>query len=164
MRVTERGLVVFAPATASEADPIPQMPTQARVKLTFELPDQVTVEFGKAEKGATLRERFSGGLKILMHFVPTGPASCRLEWMMTNPMPFGNRMMWSEREPTIFRQDRLLLESAQSWYDKNDEFERSVEADASTLLVRRICELASRGSWDEHRASLPKRRVVHVRA
>jgi phenylpropionate dioxygenase-like ring-hydroxylating dioxygenase large terminal subunit len=161
MRVTERGMVVFAPATAKEGDPIP---AQAQVKLTFELPDLVTVEFGRAEKGASMRERFGAGLMILMHFVPTGPSSCRLEWMMTNPVPFGGRLMWSEREPTIFRQDRVLLESAQPWYDKGDEFERSVEADAATLLARRIYQLACQGSWETHRASLPARRVVHVRA
>jgi SAM-dependent methyltransferase len=54
-------------------------------------------------------------------------------------------VIWSHREPKIFRQDRVVLESSQPWYDRDGgSFERSVEADVSTLLARRIVELATR--------------------
>jgi hypothetical protein len=56
-------------------------------------------------------------------------------------------------------------ESAQHCYtQEGSDFERSVEADLSTLMARRIVELAAEGSWEEKRSSLPRRRVVAVRA
>ena len=62
-------------------------------------------------------------------------------------------------------QDRRIVESAQPWHDREGgAFERSVEADASTLLARKIVDLASRGEWETKRASLPQRRLVRVRA
>jgi phenylpropionate dioxygenase-like ring-hydroxylating dioxygenase large terminal subunit len=161
IRVTESGLVLFAPVTAEAEQPIPD---RADVRLTFELPDRVTVDFGGPERGASWREKLGAGMTIVMHFVPTGTSSCRLEWLVSNPMPFGGRMMWSKREPKIFEQDRVLLESSQPWYDAGGEFERSVEADTSTLLVRRIYDLAAQGSWEQHKTSLPRRRIVDVRA
>jgi hypothetical protein len=39
-----------------------------------------------------------------------------------------------------------------------------VEADWSTLLLRRLVALAERGEWPDGRASLPARRVVEVRS
>ncbi|WP_438028528.1 Rieske 2Fe-2S domain-containing protein [Sorangium sp. So ce233] len=150
MRVTERGIVVFTPATSDPEAPIPPDAMMA----TYELPNRVTVETTK----------FHAPI-IILHFVPTGENSCRLEWMVTNPMPFGPKVGWSKQEPKIFAQDRILLESAQPWYDRGGgTFERSVEADASSLLVRRVVELAARGAWESTRASLPKRRLVGVRA
>jgi hypothetical protein len=151
MRLTDRGLVVFAPVTASEDEPIPERPF---VKASFELPDRVGVEFWKPFH-----------LIVLMHFVPTGHNTCRLEWLVTKLLPIGLRVSWGDREPRIFAQDRCVLESAQPWYDREgSSFERSVEADASTLMVRRIVELAAEGRWEEKRSSLPRRRVVTVRA
>jgi len=62
-------------------------------------------------------------------------------------------------------QDRRIVESAQPWYDREGgAFERSVEADASMLLARKIVDLASRGEWETKRSSLPQRRLVRVRA
>ena len=74
-------------------------------------------------------------------------------------------MLWTSREPKILRQDRVLLESSQPWYDRQPDasFERSVEADTSTLLCRQIYELAASGTWNEKWSSLPRRRVVDVR-
>ena len=43
-------------------------------------------------------------------------------------------------------------------------FERSVEADAATLLARRIYALATAAGWEAARDGLPPRRVVTVRA
>jgi phenylpropionate dioxygenase-like ring-hydroxylating dioxygenase large terminal subunit len=157
MRVHERGLVVFAPVTASEHEPIPDRPL---IKLTYELPGRVTVEM-PSRRGKRIR--------IVMHIVPTGSSSCRLEWLYEpNPIPLmGGRVLWSAREPKIIRQDRELIESSQTWYDnaREDEcFERSVEADAATLLIRRIHDMAVQGTWQQKWSSLPKRRVVDIRS
>jgi phenylpropionate dioxygenase-like ring-hydroxylating dioxygenase large terminal subunit len=149
MRLTDHGLVVFAPVTASEEEPIPERPI---VQLSFELPDRIRVEFWKPFH-----------LITLIHLVPNGPNMCRLEWLVTRLLPIGPHVRWSNKEPRIFAQDRRILESAQRWYaQEGSDFERSVEADASTLLARRIVELAAEGLWEEKRFSLPRRRVVTV--
>ncbi len=152
VRVTENGLVAFSPATANAHDSVPD----SGVRLTFELPDRVTVAFAGAF-----------AMTILMHFVPTGPDSCRQEWLTTLPpgasAPPG--IAWSDDKPEIFEQDRLVLESAQRWHDRDPSLaERSVEADVSTLLVRQIIGLAASGHWPHHRDRLPSRRIVNVRA
>lgn len=101
-----------------------------------------------------------GPRRIVVHCVPTGPGRCRLEWMMASMWPLGPRVRRVEREPRIFRQDRLLVESAGA----DDEPERSVEADAPGLLLRRIVALARRGEWDATRAAAHGRRLLRVRA
>jgi phenylpropionate dioxygenase-like ring-hydroxylating dioxygenase large terminal subunit len=154
MRVSERGLELFAPVTQSDAEPAPTFPT---VRLSYELPSRVTVDFYSPRKKLT---------RIVMHAVPTGPNTCRLEWLFgPNPIPLlGGRVAWSSREPKIIRQDRVLIESSQPWYDRDQSFESSVEADASTLLLRRIHDMAIAGTWPEKWSSLPRRRLVDVRA
>lgn len=151
MRITEQGLEVFTPPTATEEDPIPERPA---VSLRFELPDRVRVQFWKPFHRI-----------IIMHFIPTGVKTCRLEWLTTKLLPLGSHVSWRRCEPKIFKQDQRLLESAQPWYDYGgNEFERSVEADASTLMIRQIIRLAARKDWTHARFSLPQRRIVHVRA
>ncbi|SRR5712692_327472 len=151
VRLTDHGMIVFAPVTANEEDSLPARPL---VKLNFQLPDQVRVEFWRPFH-----------LIVLMHFVPTGSGSCRLEWLTTKLIQVGRRVVWTDREPKIFKQDRVVMESSQPWYNREGSaFERSVEADASTLMARRIVELAAEGRWEEKRSSLPRRRVVTVRA
>jgi len=149
VRRTPLGMKVFAPPTTSERDPVPTGPP---VLLEFQLPNRVRVAF----RGPT-------PMTIIMHFVPTGPASCRLEWLRSKMLAVGPRARWSRREPVVFRQDRVLLESAQPWYDQESGFERSVPPDASTLLARRIIDLAARDEWDTDNG-FPARRVVTTRA
>jgi phenylpropionate dioxygenase-like ring-hydroxylating dioxygenase large terminal subunit len=149
VRITEHGLMAFAPATTTADEP---PPARRYVTLEFELPNRVVVEFGRNQS-------------IVMHFVPTGPNTCRMEWLVSRVLPFGPRVAWHDGEPRIFAQDRRLLESAQPAHDTDgDEFERSVEADASTLLVRKVVALAARNEWHTGRAALAPRRVVRVRA
>lgn len=154
-RLTDTGMVLFGPATASASDPIPE---NGWFKARFDLPGRLTLEFGADQR--TL---------IIMHFVPTGPNTCRLEWLnsiMPSSAPLaGVRARWSEEEPVILAQDRALLESAQRAYDREGgEFENSVGADTSTLLARRIIALAAQGRWPGAHTTLPYRRVVTVRA
>jgi phenylpropionate dioxygenase-like ring-hydroxylating dioxygenase large terminal subunit len=148
-RVTERGMVVFTPPTESEDVPIPDAPM---VRLEYELPDRLTV---LATKGIESR--------VVIHVVPTGPDTCRLEWIFPRAVPFGPRVRWTDHEPRILAQDRILLEGAEARASA-DALERSVEADWSTLLLRRVVALAERGEWPEGRSSLPARRVVEVRS
>jgi len=57
------------------------------------------------------------------------------------------------------------MESAQLNYAiEGDGFERSVEADAPTLLARRIVRLASIGGWPRDRDRLPAYRQVVARS
>lgn len=150
VRTTENGLVLFAPAAASISDPIPEAPI---VKASFDLPDRVIVD---------LNWRYR--MVIVMNFVPTGPTTCRVETLARNPSGIGPKLVLNRREPTIIRQDREVMESAQPWYDRDGgAFERSVEADYSMLLARRIVELAAQGRFEEKRSSLPKRRVLEIR-
>jgi len=150
-RVTEGGLTVFAPVTGSPDEPIPERPW---VRLSFDLPNCVRVEFWRPVH-----------MVVVMYFVATGPSTCRVEWLVTRLLPLGRRVRWSRGLPRILAQDRLVLESAQSWYDRaGGEFEVSVEADTATLAVRRIVALAANGRWPAERTSMPPRRVVDVRA
>jgi hypothetical protein len=56
------------------------------------------------------------------------------------------------------------METAQANIDAEGRgFERSVEADAPTLLARRIYALACAGRWSEDADRLPSRRVLSVR-
>ena len=150
LRTDPDGLVMFTPPTASPDDPTP---AQAAVALTFSLPNRVIVKLGGPR-----------GLVVVMHFVPTGPASCRLDWMRSAYLPARRRVAWSAHEPLVFKQDRRLLEGAQPWQDRDRAFERSVKADTSTLLARRIVALAEEGQWPQRSASLPARSVIEVRA
>jgi hypothetical protein len=153
LRTTERGMVLFAPATTAEDEPLPE---HAFAVVSFELPDRVRVEF--PAPGPTR-------MIIVMHCVPTGLHTCRLEWLYTHAAEGEAQVAWSDAEPEVFVQDRRILESSQAWYDQaGGDFERSVEADASALLARKIVELASRGEWETKRSSLPQRRLVRVRA
>jgi len=146
-RATPNGMIVFSPPTKQDDAPIPAEPG---VKLTYELPDRVTVEFFQPFH-----------MRAIMHFVPTGPNSCRMEYTRNRVVPVGRRVRWETKEPILFAQDRELLEGAQPWYDQDDKFERSVESDWSTLLVRQIVDAAARGEWPPK--ALPQRRVISVR-
>lgn len=147
VRPTDTGLVVFAPPTERGDEPIPN---SSAVRLSFELPNRVTVQFGR---------RFG---EIVLQFVPTGPDSCRMEWMTATPI--GPRLRWSKREGIVNRQDRRVLESAQrSSTHTSSASEISVRADASTLSVRRVITAASTGRWPLDLRSLPRRRVIGVK-
>lgn len=147
MRVTPTGLVVFGPPAAAADAPLPDA---AYFSLELQLPDRVTVKLGRR-------------LVVIYHFVPVSENACRLEWLTTHPLP-GPKLLWRKREPGVPRQDRVLLESSQPWYDTGDaSFERSVEGDTSTLLARRIIDLAREGLWQDKRDTLPQRRVFRTR-
>ena len=156
MRMTELGLTVFSPPARSADSPIPD---DVLTTLAFELPDRVTVSFAGGPQGP---------MKIVMHMVPTGPATCRQEWMVSTGAVADRAaptIAWSDTLPTIFEQDRLVLESVQLAHDREGfGFERSVEADAPTLLARRIYALAIEGRWREGRGKLTQRRELRVRA
>jgi hypothetical protein len=146
-RVTPDGLVVFGPPAATAEAPIPE---KTYFSLEFRLPDRVTVKLGRS-------------LIVIYHFVPVAGDTCRLEWLTTNPLP-GPKLLWRNREPGVPRQDRRLLESSQAWYEGHEAaFEKSVEGDTSTLLARKIIDLASEGLWEDRRDTLPQRRVFRAR-
>ncbi|MEO8927002.1 MAG: aromatic ring-hydroxylating dioxygenase subunit alpha [Caulobacteraceae bacterium] len=154
MRRTERGLMVFQPPTTTEDE----APSDPFVTLTYDLPDRVTVSFNAGPQGP---------MRIVMHVVPTGPSTCRQEWLTSNGLATPDSeptLTWTEAPQPIFEQDRRLMESAQLRFDAEGHgFERSVESDAPTLLARRIYALACEGRWVLDRERLPRRRVLNIR-
>jgi hypothetical protein len=97
-----------------------------------------------------------------LHIVPTGPSTCRVEWLTRQRE--GSGATWLDAEPKTIEQDRLLQESAQFNYDlEGAGFERSVPADYATLLARKVLKLAESGQWEAGRTSLVQRKLVHVR-
>jgi phenylpropionate dioxygenase-like ring-hydroxylating dioxygenase large terminal subunit len=155
VRLHEKGIVVFAPPTAAAED---LMPAQTWVSLAYTLPDRVVVGFGAGAERKL----------IVMHMVPTGPATCRFEWLFsTEPVQPGAdpKVTRTDEVQAIFEQDRVVLESAQLAVDREGHaFERSVEADAPTLLARRVWALACAGRWEQDRSRLPQRRLVNLRS
>ena len=150
VRVTDYGYALFYPITASAEVPLP---AAADSFVTFELPDRVTV----LQKGA-LTDFYN-----VLHMVPTGPSSCRIEWL-TRKRGKEPVVEWCPDEPKTLEQDRVLQESAQSNYLRaGDDFERSVPADYATLLSRKILDLARRGEWEQGRSKLVQRKLVQVR-
>lgn len=147
VRIFTNGMTVFAPVTASADDPVPDRPT---VSLTFTLPNRIRVEFWKPFH-----------LLIYLMPVPTSDTTCRLEWMLTRLLPFGRRVVGSNREPKVFAQDRSLLESIET-YDV--EQQQNVPADTSTLLLREILRRAEMPAGVEGGAPLPARRIIRVRS
>jgi phenylpropionate dioxygenase-like ring-hydroxylating dioxygenase large terminal subunit len=149
VRLTETGLVMFGPPTAEAGDPVPERV----VRIHFVLPDRIVFALPGAAS------------TIVLHFVSTGAASCRMEWLARATAPIGPRLRWNGRTPRVFAQDRDVLESAEGWYGRvGHGFERSVEADGPGLLLRRIMALAAAGDWESGRNALPQRRVLTVRA
>lgn len=150
VRVADYGYVLFYPATASADEPVPE---RADSYVTFELPDRVTV----LQKGA-LTDFYN-----VLHMVPVGPETCRIEWL-TRKRGDAHSVEWVAEEPKTLEQDRVLQESAQRNYARaGADFERSVPADYATLLSRKILSLARAGQWDSERESLVQRKLVLVR-
>ena len=85
MRVTDRGLIMFWPPAASASEPIP--PQAARIQ--FELPNLIRIQTP------------GDGRTLLLFFVPTGPRTCRLDYLITQPNPAGPKLFWLEvaRDP-----------------------------------------------------------------
>jgi phenylpropionate dioxygenase-like ring-hydroxylating dioxygenase large terminal subunit len=144
VRITDRGLVMFWPPAASASEPIP---AQA-ARIQFELPNLIRIHTP------------GDGRTLLLFFVPTGPRTCRLEYLITQPNPAGPRLIWLDRPPEILEQDRLVLEVIQQTIDRDgDDFERSVEADAVGLMARKVLRLAEANEWETGRSALEPRRT-----
>lgn len=150
MRLLPQGLEVFAPPADAPDAPIPD---EAFIVLRFEFPDRVLVHWPRDDQRA------------ILHFVPTGQNTCRHEWLFHGAGMHGIGATWCDDEPEISVQDREIVESAQRSYEAcGDAFEHSVEADAATLMLRRIVALAAEGRWEGERGQLRQRRVVPVRS
>jgi phenylpropionate dioxygenase-like ring-hydroxylating dioxygenase large terminal subunit len=149
IRLTEKGLVSFYPATQNADDPIPE---KFYSLVYFELPNRVL-----------LRQVALGmDLSLVLHIVPTGEKTCRMEWMQRKRGVEG--LVWIEEDQVINAQDRVVMESSQYWYDLvGDDFERSVEADYVTLLLRRIVAQAAAGTWQSAREGMTPRRLLTLR-
>jgi nitrite reductase/ring-hydroxylating ferredoxin subunit len=150
VRVTADGYTLFyPPADSADAPP----PAEAASVASFFLPDRVTV----FQKGG-VTDFFN-----VLHMVPTGPTSCRVEWL-TRKRGDTPEVQWCPDEPKTLEQDRVLQESAQRNYTRcGADFERSVPADYATLLTRKVIKLAQEDDWEAGRHRLVQRKLVKVR-
>lgn len=116
--------------------------------LQYALPDRVIVGGGDA-------------FRLVLHHVPTAPGRCRQHWLLQRErITTLAAPVWCDDEPEILAQDRIILEAAQRAYDCSDgAFERSVEADAPGLAVRRL--LASHATGERIEAST---RTIAIRS
>jgi phenylpropionate dioxygenase-like ring-hydroxylating dioxygenase large terminal subunit len=167
MRLQPDGMLVFAPPLPVPV-PLPEaglpggpepgeeeaaIADHATVVSRFQLPCRATMQRPRA------------GVRVVLHFIATGPGSCRVEWL-THHAGLGDQpgVTWAEQENLILEEDRVILEASQPWYDAGDtSFECSVEADAVTLMLRRVLALARHGRWAAEWEGLRQRRVVRVR-
>lgn len=104
------------------------------VQLRYTLPDRVVVGSGDA-------------FRMVLHHVPTTPGRCRQHWLFQRErVEAPVAPIWSDNEPEILAQDRLVLESAQRNRESLGAIaERSVEADAPGLAVRRLLSAQGEG-------------------
>ncbi len=149
-RLTARGFLLYGESDeTSEPEAIPRM------VIRFDLPNRVTL----TAPGGGRRQ-----MHIIITMVPTGPTSCRLEWLMTRFLPVGPRLRWSRSEPAVLRQDRRLLEAAQAANANAPGSECSVPADQATLLARQALALDMEDRWDAEWRSLPRRQLARIRS
>jgi hypothetical protein len=79
--------------------------------------------------------------------------------------PQTHSLRWTQKEPEILRQGRRVMESAQLAYQtEGADFERSVEADAPTLLARRVIRMAAAGRWPADKDALKFRERLTIRS
>jgi phenylpropionate dioxygenase-like ring-hydroxylating dioxygenase large terminal subunit len=151
VRMEEQGFAAFIPVV----DPDQPIPDEPRSLTRLELPARVYIR-QVAEPLVNFR--------LVLHVVPTGPQTCRLEWLQHNPKG-AEGITWVEKETRLIEQDRLLLESAQPAYGPGAGFsERSVPADFVTMLVRRALRASAQPDWRAELRHLPGRRIVRLRS
>lgn len=152
LRITEDGMLITNPPLPSLEHPVPEPP---RGQIRFFLPNRIQVWF----------KRPGWERMMWLQFVPTGPESCRMEWLWTRKLPLGRRVRQIRTEPLLFKQDRVIMEAAQPLYEGRDSapWEHSVEADTTTLTLRRVVKLAAEGRWEAERRSLKPRVLVSAR-
>jgi phenylpropionate dioxygenase-like ring-hydroxylating dioxygenase large terminal subunit len=149
VRVTDNGLVMFWPPSASPSDPVPQ----DAFRIYFELPNLVRFE------------NAGDGMLLLIFLVPTGERSCRMEYLITQSVPTPRDVVWLDTVPEILEQDRGVLEVLQQQSDASPHaVERSVEADTAALLARKIIAMAQAGQWPAGRDALERVRIFESRS
>jgi hypothetical protein len=122
----------------------------------FHLPDRIWLQI-LPESPVTV--------ELEVHHVPESPTSCRMEITLGHPtlrQP-PPRLALADRLLKLHCQDLAVLEAQQRTLSlPGTPFtERHCAADAYTLLMRRILDLAAAGQWPP--ADLGERRVVHIR-
>lgn len=152
VRLTDTGLVMFGSVTANETDPVPN----GGLKVAFDLPDRVLLQADIPHFGVAY---------IILYCIPTGPRTCRMEYIMMQFDPTKQeKLVWEDEVPQNFEEDRKALEIIQNAYDVHGtSFEKSVESDAAPLMARQVLKLAESGEWPGKRAQLGMRKVVDVR-
>ncbi|MEZ5920182.1 MAG: aromatic ring-hydroxylating dioxygenase subunit alpha [Parvularculaceae bacterium] len=151
LRLTESGFMSFMPPAKTDDERVPE---KTVMFATFDLPGRVFLR----QRAAMI------DFQIFLHVVPTGPSSCRMEWLQRTKSA-GHSIQYVEEDPVINVEDRIVLESSQPWYDQcGNEFERHVEADQSTMMVRKVIASAETGKWNEARANMKQRRLITFRS
>lgn len=149
IRLTPTGCVVFSPPARAAGRPIPAESST----MEFILPNRI--RFVARGPGRAYY--------MYWHATPMDDRRCRLHWLITNPRPDAPPLRWIDRGREIIEDDQATLELIQKAYDREGEaFERSVEADATMLTLRRIVRAAEAGTWDPASGKMAKRRIVRT--
>jgi hypothetical protein len=137
------------------------MPVDPIVALRFDLPDRVAGCSGGDSSRA-----------IVLHIVPTGDASCHLEWLAARFVQFGRKLRWTARKSVIFPQDQRRLESIRTSNGARRDAELSVSADVATCRraeswnsrAKGHCRYAEEGTLSLCRTGPAARGVVRAPA
>lgn len=89
-------------------------------------------------------------VEVTVYHVPETARTCRLEVAISRPaLPWeSSRPRWAPRPLLIHRQDLRIVEAQQRALDEGPSLpERHCEADAYTLLLRRVLAAACEGGW-----------------
>ena len=145
VRLTETGCVSFSPPAANDDAPMPT----SLFSMEFLLPGQI--RFG-----------FSGGATayfMIFHVTPIDDRNCRIDWLIASDSGSKGKAEFVPHSDFL-QEDVDILEAIQLSYEAEDEdFERSCEADAAVLFLRKVVRLAAAGKWRGMQSDLPKRRV-----
>ena len=85
-------------------------------------------------------------IRAIINWVPLSDSQCRME-LMTGPSDAQSdlEIQFATDEPIILKQDREILEGAQFWLDRNEEFQENVIADQAILAARELVQNALSG-------------------
>jgi phenylpropionate dioxygenase-like ring-hydroxylating dioxygenase large terminal subunit len=97
-------------------------------------------------------------VRAIYNWVPLSHNTCRVEFLSRSADGGELSISFLEGELELLSQDRILLESAQAWFDKGtDNYEKNVRPDGAPLAARQLV----RDLLDGSTSQLKKRRITY---
>ena len=151
IRITKNGCVAFSPPADKEGDPIPSN----AFRMEFSFPGQIRFEMPMMGSSAYM----------IFFTTPLNHNSCRLDWLIanTNFVETSERVLWTGEGQGVIDEDFTILELTQKTYEEEGEgFEKSVESDIPTLMLRKIVKLMESGEWNPDSLPIPQRKIINM--